>query len=396
MDPAEEGWVEGLYVEPVQLQVVCMNLWSNRRYGTREISIDDIRKLDVDQALAEFYEDAIHAAVKDQGVNEFKLRTWFEMTLITSMGTRGTVLKEKEVTGGIANTAVEFLERKHLIRAEYRSGASWYELTHDRFIEPIRTSNTIWRSEQTRAQVEKAKETILRLTSNYLGIEFVLIPNGSFVMGSSEGYDNEKPPHSVKISEPFYLQTTEVTQLQWKKVMGENPSEFNQCGDDCPVENVSWNDAQRFIEKLNQIENTKAYRLPSEAEWEYACRAGTTTEYSFGNDDSKLGEYAWYDYNSKGATQRIATKKPNPFGLYDMHGNVWEWVEDDWHDSYEGAPAEGLAWVDKPRGSERVQRGGGWSSDNQDCRSAMRLGDRTATRGRRVGFRLARSITFGP
>jgi formylglycine-generating enzyme required for sulfatase activity len=160
--------------------------------------------------------------------------------------------------------------------------------------------------------------------TNSAGIEFVLIPAGSFTMGSSKGDNNEQPPHEVKIAHAFYLQTTEVTQGQWKKVMGYNLSEFYKCGDDCPEEAVSWEDAQRFIEKLNQLEKTNAYRFPSEAEWEYACRTGTTTDYSFGDDAGKLGEYAWHSNNAKGTTHRVATREPTSWGLYDMHGNVWE------------------------------------------------------------------------
>ena len=126
--------------------------------------------------------------------------------------------------------------------------------------------------------------------------------------------------------------------------MGDNPSYFT--GDDnLPVERVSWDNVQRFITKLNDKEGTSKYRLPSEAEWEYACRAGTTTRYSFGDNESELGEYAWYSSNSDSQTHPVGQKRANPWGLYDMHGNVWEWVQDCWHDSYSGAPADGRAWV---------------------------------------------------
>ncbi len=232
--------------------------------------------------------------------------------------------------------------------------------------------------------------------TNSIGMEFVLIPAGSFTMGSSTGDKDEQPPHDVKISQSFYLQTTEVTQGQWKQVRGDNPSKFNQCGDDCPVENVSWEDAKRFIEKLNRAEKTQVYRLPSEAEWEYACRAGTTTDYSFGNDAGELGEYAWYSGNSKDRTQRVAGKEPNSWGLYDMHGNVWEWVEDDYHDSYNRAPADGRAWVEKPRGSNGVLRGGSWLFGAAFCRSANRSGNSPVARRFDLGFRVSRSVALGP
>lgn len=224
---------------------------------------------------------------------------------------------------------------------------------------------------------------------NGVGMEFVLIPQGSFTMGSHLGRASEKPPHHVDISQSFYLQTAEVSQGQWKKVMGNNPSFFKECGDDCPVEQVSWDDATEFIKKLNVIESTDRYRLPTEAEWEYACRAGMTTEFSFGDDETRLNEHAWYEGNSSEATHRGKTKKPNLWGLYDMHGHVWEWVEDDWHDWYDGSPAGSQAWVAKPRDSRRVIRGGSWESVEFDCRSAARFGEQPGNRSFSLGFRAA-------
>jgi formylglycine-generating enzyme required for sulfatase activity len=267
---------------------------------------------------------------------------------------------------------------------------------------------------------QEGRKPALEKFTNSIGMEFVLIPDGSFTMGSNTGHEIEKPPHNVKIPQSFYLQTTEVTQGQWKKVMGDNPSFFKQCGEDCPVESVSWDDAQRFIEKLNQLEKTDAYRLPSEAEWEYACRAGTTTEFSFGDDAARLGGYAWYSENSNTPiswrssklgpilggygrysenpnyrTQRVADKKPNSWGLYDMHGNVWEWVEDDRHSSYKRSPSDGRAWVDNPRSFHRMARGGSWSSDAWFCRAAMRLPYAPGEGDNQVGFRLSRSVSLG-
>jgi formylglycine-generating enzyme required for sulfatase activity len=210
-------------------------------------------------------------------------------------------------------------------------------------------------------------------------------------MGSNTGSGHEKPPHDVKVSQSFYIQTTEVSQGQWKKVMGDNPSKFKDCGEDCPVESVSWEDAKRFIEKLNQLEKTTGYRLPSEAEWEYACRAGTSTEYYFGDDTSKLGEYAWFKENSKNATHPVATRNHNSWRLNDILGNVWEWVEDDYHRSYDGAPDDGSAWIDNPRASDRVMRGGGWGSEARVCRSAARGHIRPDEPDGDLGFRTAMS-----
>jgi eukaryotic-like serine/threonine-protein kinase len=156
--------------------------------------------------------------------------------------------------------------------------------------------------------------------------------------------------------------------------MGNNPSSFK--GDDLPVENVSWNDAQEFVKKLNTAGATGRsplrFRLPTEAEWEYAARAGTQTAYYFGDDADYLGDYVWYSKNSGGQTHPVGQLKPNAFGLYDMLGNVWEWVEDTWHDSYAGAPADGRAWIDPGGESNRVLRGGGWRYVPQSARSAMR------------------------
>ena len=231
---------------------------------------------------------------------------------------------------------------------------------------------------------------------NSVGMEFVLVPKGAFAMGSHSGRASEKPPHRVGISQAFYLQTAEVSQGQWKKVMGNNPSFFKECGDDCPVEQVSWDDALEFIKKLNVLESTDRYRLPTEAEWEYACRAGRATEFSFGDDGSRLGEHAWFEGNSDEAAHRGSAKKPNPWGLYDMHGNVWEWVEDDWHDWYDGAPADGRAGVDRPRGSHRAIRGGSWESVEFDCRSAVRFGEKAGNRSFSLGFRVAKDGSLGP
>ena len=142
-------------------------------------------------------------------------------------------------------------------------------------------------------------------------------------------------------------------------------------GDDRPVERVSWNEAKAFCDRLTRLTGLP-FRLPTEAEWEYAARGGTTTEYSFGDDASQLGQYAWYYENSGNQTHPVARKLKNPFGLFDMHGNVWEWCEDVWHDNYEGAPADGSAWLSGGDSSTRVLRGGSWGVRSFYCRSAYR------------------------
>jgi len=219
------------------------------------------------------------------------------------------------------------------------------------------------------------------------GIEFVYIPPGSFMMGSPTNYDEEKQ-HHVILTKGFSMQTTEVTQGQWRAVMGSNPSYFSNCGDNCPVENVSWNDVQEFISKLNRKEGGSRYRLPTEAEWEYAARAGSTTRFCFGYEDSRLAEYAWYDVNSGISTHSVAQKKPNAWGLYDMHGNVWEWCQDWYGDYPSGSVTDptGPSW-----GSLRVFRGGGWDNFAKLCRSALRNRYLPDYRHNSLGFRLALS-----
>ena len=219
------------------------------------------------------------------------------------------------------------------------------------------------------------------------GMKFTLIPAGELMMGSNE-YPVENHIHKVKINKPFYLGTYLITQREWKAVMGDNPSDFK--GDDLPVENVSWYDVQEFIKVLNEKEEgADRYRLPSEAEWEYACRAGTTTAYSFGDGESRLNNYAWYG-DSDDKTHPVGKKEPNPYGLYDIHGNVGEWVQDSWHDNYDGAPIDGSAW--QSGNADRVVRGGSWLVGAWYCRSAFRAIGGPHDRNYGVGFRLLEEI----
>jgi formylglycine-generating enzyme len=206
--------------------------------------------------------------------------------------------------------------------------------------------------------------------------EMVDLPGGEFQMGGTK--NNEKPVHLVKVS-PFSIGKYQVTQAQWQAVMGSNPSYFK--GETRPVEMVSWLDAQDFLKKIGN-----GYRLPTEAEWEYAARGGTTTEYSFGDDKSMLGDSAWFSGNAGGETHPVGQKKPNPFGLFDMHGNVWEWVEDHWHKNYDGAPTDGSAWLTGNDKAQRVLRGGSWYSNF--LRSANRFNHGPDFRDGNLGFRV--------
>jgi formylglycine-generating enzyme required for sulfatase activity len=242
-------------------------------------------------------------------------------------------------------------------------------------------------------EASRIQEIPKTFISSSTGMELVLIPAGEFMMGSpleEQGrFDYEGPVHEVTIKNSFYMGKYLVTQKQWEKVTGNNPSSFK--GEDRPVERVSWEDVQEFVKKLNKKEGVDKYRLPSEAEWEYACRAGTQTGYSFGDDESILNGYAWYDKNSGSETHLVGQKKPNPWGLYDIHGNVWEWVQDRWHDKHEGALSNGSAWEDGG-GSSRVVRGGSWVNNARNCRSAARGWVDTGDRCKFVGFRLLRKL----
>lgn len=219
--------------------------------------------------------------------------------------------------------------------------------------------------------------------------EMVEIPAGSFAMGSNKGEPDEMPLHSVSFAKSFAIGKTEVTQAQWREIMGDNPSYFSGCADTCPVEQVSWNDTQKFIKKLNE-KTGKQYRLPTEAEWEYACRAGNQHEYCGGDIVDNL---AWNTNNTgfllgKGP-RPVATKQPNAFGLYDMSGNVWEWVEDEYHDNYTGAPEDGSAWMN---GSMRVLRGGAWGYEPKFARAAARSKFSANFQHWSYGFRLAQTL----
>jgi len=238
------------------------------------------------------------------------------------------------------------------------------------------------------------------MITNSLGMNFVPIPAGTFMMGSPSSEserNNDETQHRVTLTKPFYMQTTEVTQGQWRAVMGGNPSYFGNCGDNCPVEGISWDDCQSFIATLNQTEGTTKYRLPTEAEWEYACRAGTTTPFNTGNclstDQANYnGDYPYTGCPSgiyRQAPVPVKSFSPNAWGLYDMHGNVLEWCSD-WHGAYPGnevTDPDGLS-----NGTARVLRGGSWYNIAQICRSANRLGYMPVYRYGDLGFRLVRDF----
>ena len=239
--------------------------------------------------------------------------------------------------------------------------------------------------------------------TNSIGMKLVLIPKGTFQMGSPfevEGAGNDEEQHQVTISKDYYLGVTEVTQGQYEKVMGTNPSYFQKQvirksdSSMYPVEQVSWEDAVEFCKRLSELPEEKkaglAYRLPTEAEWEYGCRAGTKTAFSFDESSWSLGDYAWNSGNSNGQTHPVGEKKPNAWGLYDVHGNVWEWCSD-WYGDY---PKNAVTDpVGANEGSDRVLRGGCFNYVAAFCRSAIR--DSSSFRFRYFGFRVALSSPSG-
>jgi len=253
--------------------------------------------------------------------------------------------------------------------------------------------------------------------TNKLGMRFVPIPSGSFLMGSpgsEKGRQWNEKRHKVVISKSFYMTETEVTQGQWKKLVGFNPSSFSKLGKNYPVDTVSWNECMEFIRVLNEWEKTKKYRLPTEAEWEYACRAGSTsafaegpiTTFSCNEPEPAIIKMAWYCYNS-GLTSPardfkphpVKTRNPNKWGLYDMHGNVQEWVLDSckwrnfWRtrvgvvtDTYKDNIVDPLNKI----GKQRIIRGGGWYQTSKYQRSAYRSQYKPGVKRNSLGFRIVR------
>jgi formylglycine-generating enzyme required for sulfatase activity len=318
----------------------------------------------------------------------------------------------KDATVKILNIRPKFSQGMELEPGYYHVevSAQGYK-TERRYIDLEAGNEEPFRFELTKI---KAAEPISpqKTITNSIGMKFVLIPAGSFTMGrqlsqeevakryggEAKWFKDEHPPHPVKITKPFYLQTTEISQGHWKWVMGDNPSYFKDCGDDCPVEQVSWDDAQKFIRKLNHIEGTNKYRLPTEAEWEYACRAGTTTPFFTGECIST--DQANYNGSSPGEncpkgqyrrkTVKVGSFQPNAWGLYDMHGNVREWCQD-WFGDY---PSDSVADPKGPgSGQYRVFRGGSWNYGARLIRSAERgyslPGHRNDSRN---GFRVTRDF----
>jgi formylglycine-generating enzyme required for sulfatase activity len=222
-------------------------------------------------------------------------------------------------------------------------------------------------------------------------MNFVWIEPGTFMMGSPEsesGRDSDEIQHQVTITQGFYMGACEVTQGQWEAVMGSNPSRF-VAGSDAPVESLVWEDVQLFINRLNEMENDSLYRLPTEAEWEYAARAGTTTPWPFGDDENQLDAYAWYQdsLDPPWIPRPVQTRPPNPWGLYDLHGNVWEYVQD-WYGEYSSDTA--INPTGPSEGSHHTVRGGNAHDPARSLRSANRIKLGPFQRIDMLGMRLLR------
>jgi formylglycine-generating enzyme required for sulfatase activity len=295
-------------------------------------------------------------------------------------------LTEEKFRAGLLKTSSSFEETVSKMTVQHLAG----EIEPSAVSEsepPRRLSNSPASIPKTLAS-QKLSSALAEGVQNSIGMEFKLIPGGRFTMGSADG--EFETPHEVTLTRSFELGVYEVTQEQYEAVMGTTLSYFK--GPQNPAENVSWDEAVEFCRKLSELPAEKSagyeYRLPTEAEWECACRAGTKTQYSFGDSASELGAYEWYGENSGKTTHPVGGKKPNAWGLYDMHGNVWEWCQD-WHGDYPSGSVTdptGAGW-----GSLRVSRGGCWSSFARRCRSAFRLWSTPDYRFYYLGFRVLRS-----
>ncbi len=306
----------------------------------------------------------------------------------------------KAIEGKIKDCNDEITTADHLKRAdEYEQGEKYDEaidqLKKAARLKPTLSKTLDLRINQLQNSAEtKAKPPVYIETILGLNLMMMRVEGGAFTMGNNAGNDDEKPAHHVTVKD-FYIGAYPVTQAQWQAVMGtsallSNPSYFKNRLD-CPVENVSWEDIQVFLHKLNahlSLEERQHYRLPTEAEWEYAAKGGKQSNgYEYAGSDF-IKNVAWYDSNSRNKTHPIGQKTPNELGLYDMTGNVWEWCQDHWHDNYNDAPQDGSAW-ESEESTVRILRGGSWYNDQSYCRVTYRNSDNPDNRSYFSGFRLA-------
>jgi formylglycine-generating enzyme required for sulfatase activity len=267
-----------------------------------------------------------------------------------------------------------------IAKAECQQITIALELEHtydESYLEEVVIKEAGWLRKAVTETHTRSKTAAKILSTHF---DFCAIPAGTFQMGS----DNDGPVHEVTISRSFYMGKYPVTQAQWEAVTGNNPSEFK--GADRPVEQVSWDDCQEFIRRLNAT-GKGTFRLPTEAEWEYSCRAGSRSMFCFGDNEDLLGDYAWYSSNSDRQTRPVGAKEPNAWGLHDMHGNVWEWCQD-WYDDYSTDSATDPQGPSLSPLPVRVFRGGCWRGGADFAASAHRGGRGTGYRAGILGFRL--------
>ncbi len=309
------------------------------------------------------------------------------------------LLGKKELTPDASNFALHFL---HALR---NGDGEDHILTFDELVAELKNTTptphiSTFEGHQEGSNFLFIKNIDASSPLQKLEADMVRISGGTFIMGSlykmGKGFNDPKPPHEVRIQD-FFIGKYEVTQAQWRAVMGsDSPMLHNKNCDECPVEGVSWEDTQDFIDKLNALTN-KRYRLPTEAEWEYAARGGNQSQGYLYSGNNNLFRVAWYGHNyeqndmygTKKTTHPVGQKKPNELGLYDMSGNVWEWVEDCWHNDYIGAPVDGSAWIDGAVEIARVYRGGGWAHSAEACISTTRNLGFVTYKSDYLGFRLA-------
>jgi len=284
--------------------------------------------------------------------------------------------EEQKIVIEQLRTKIDELERQTQENSNFKDELETLKLQQIKMVNQFQSS-------LERLEKQQKKEIILDCGYGaYLPL--VLIPGGEFTMGGIK--QNEQPEHPVKINS-FYISRYPVPQFQYKAVMGSNPSSFNN-NDTHPVDSVSWEEAKKFCEQLSISSEMQVF-LPSEAQWEYACRAGTRTKYFFGNQADDLNNYGWFEKNSNNTTHSVGLKHPNSWDLYDMHGGIREWCLDEWHDNYQNAPDDGRPWSGDSQNNRHVLRGGSWNTQADLCTSASRDFLPSDIKLETVGFRIA-------
>lgn len=391
-----------LLQEPQNLQLLLEDLCPDENKAIRLVLLGlsrgvPQRLMQADGTLGTMMQ-ALSSELQQQHQLNLRLGRWIVETWASAVGLLPLPLEPRNIFAEVAE------EYRNAVKVVMSGGSMTPQLRQG--LDVLRQQLLLSESEAQRIQTEVEQDLIQRqqFTSqpsmqtlllppleNSLGMQFVRIEAGNFMMGSPTyelHREADETLHPVTLTHAFALQTTPVTQQQWEAVMGGNPSDFQ--GPSLPVENVSWNDVvTRFIPRLNDM-GMGQYRLPTEAEWEYAARSGSWHAYYQREDASQLDSYAWYTNNSQFQTHPVGSKSPNAWGIHDMHGNVWEWCSDWYNGPYSKEPQTDPAGP--PRGLGRVMRGGSWFCNASSCRLATRGYMPPETRIRLIGFRLVREL----